>query len=105
VIRPDGFYNAQQRFGLYRWHIMDPVRFEKDLRVTIQALGWQSGGRYLPLKDDIATTAFCTRPNPRPVPGASGKDELEIHDRKSRPRAGDGECPQSPAESQAGGDQ
>ncbi|MGH7457282.1 MAG: glycoside hydrolase family 172 protein, partial [bacterium] len=33
VIRPDGLYNSQQRFGLYRWHIMDPIRFEKDLRV------------------------------------------------------------------------
>ena len=29
---------------------MDPIRFDKDLRVTIQALGWQQGGRYLPLR-------------------------------------------------------
>jgi hypothetical protein len=35
VIRPDGLYQAQQRFSLYRWHIMDPIRFERDLRVTI----------------------------------------------------------------------
>ena len=28
VIRPDGTYQSQQRFGLYRWHIMDPIRFE-----------------------------------------------------------------------------
>ena len=49
VIRPDGLYDSQQRFGLYRWHIMDPVRFEQDLKVTIQALGWRSGGRYLAL--------------------------------------------------------
>ena len=32
VIRPDGIYRSQQRFGLYRWHIMDPIRFEMDLR-------------------------------------------------------------------------
>jgi hypothetical protein len=32
---------------MYRWHITDPIRFEQDLRVTIQALGWRSGGRYL----------------------------------------------------------
>ena len=25
-------------------HIMDPIRFEQDLRVTIQALGWRKGG-------------------------------------------------------------
>ena len=24
VIRPDGVYQSQQRFGLYRWHITDP---------------------------------------------------------------------------------
>jgi len=42
VIKPDGLYQAQQRFGLYRWHIMDPIRFTDDLRVTIQALGWRS---------------------------------------------------------------
>ena len=29
VIRPDGLYRSQQRFGLYRWHIMDPIRFEQ----------------------------------------------------------------------------
>ena len=28
------------------------------LRVDVQALGWRSGGRYLPLQDDIASTAF-----------------------------------------------
>lgn len=35
VIRPDGTYRANQRFGMYRWHITDPIRFEKDLKVTI----------------------------------------------------------------------
>ncbi len=58
VIKPDGVFRSQQRFGMYRWHIMDPIRFEEDLRVTIQALGWRSGGRYLPLQDDIASVAF-----------------------------------------------
>jgi len=53
IIQPDGAYRSQTRFGMYRWHIMDPIRFEEDLRVTIQALGWRSGGRYLPLQDDI----------------------------------------------------
>ena len=58
VLRPDGLYQSQQRFGMYRWHIADPVRFENDLRVTIQALGWQEDGRYLPLQDDIASVAY-----------------------------------------------
>ena len=43
---------------MYRWHIPDPVRFERDLRVTIQALGWRTGPRYLPLQDDIASVAY-----------------------------------------------
>jgi hypothetical protein len=79
VIRPDGVYISQQRFGLYRWHIMDPVRFEQDLRVTIQALGWRSGGRYLPLQDDIASVAYWYQTLPTaPFPQLPSKDELEV---------------------------
>jgi D-arabinan exo alpha-(1,3)/(1,5)-arabinofuranosidase (non-reducing end) len=65
VIRPDGLYQSQHRFGLYRWHILDPIHFGSDVRVAIQALGWQSGGRYLPLHDDIASTAlfYLDRPS------------------------------------------
>lgn len=79
VIRPDGLYQSQQRFGLYRWHIMDPIRFEQDLRVTIQALGWRSGGRYLPLQDDIASVAYWyqTLP-PAAFPPLPDRDYLEI---------------------------
>lgn len=80
IIRPDGSYQAQQRFGLYRWHITDPIRFKKDLRVTIQALGWRSGGRYLPLKDDIASVAFWYQAEPHNTyPSLPEKDELEVN--------------------------
>ena len=79
VIRGDGHYDVQQRFGLYRWHIMDPVRFEKDLKVTIQALGWRSGGRYLPLQDDIASVAYWYQAEPHAkFPKLPDKDGLEI---------------------------
>ena len=79
VIRGDGHYQVQQRFGLYRWHIMDPVRFEKDLKVTIQALGWRSGGRYLPLEDDISSVAYWYQQEPHaPFPKLPDKDSLEI---------------------------
>jgi hypothetical protein len=79
VIRPDGHYESQQRFGLYRWHIMDPIRFDKDLKVTIEALGWQSGGRYLPLQDDISSVAFWYQSEPHaPFPKLPNKDYLEI---------------------------
>ncbi len=79
VIRPDGLYDSQQRFGLYRWHIMDPVRFEKDLKITIQAIGWRSGGRYLPLQDDISSVGFWYQKEPHaPFPKLPDKDYLEI---------------------------
>ncbi len=79
VIRPDGHYVANTRFGMYRWHIMDPIRFEQDLRVTIQALGWRSGGRYLPLQDDIASVVFWYQTLPSaPFPELPSRDYLEI---------------------------
>jgi len=79
VIRPDGLYDSQQRFGMYRWHIMDPVRFQQDLRVTIQALGWRSGHRYLPLQDDIASTVFWYQAEPHaPFPKLPNRDGLEV---------------------------
>jgi hypothetical protein len=64
VIRGDGHYNVMQRFGLYRWHIMDPVRFESDLKITIQDLGWHKGGRYLKQQSDIASTCFWYQAEP-----------------------------------------
>jgi hypothetical protein len=64
VIRPDGSYKSQQRFGLYRWHIMDPIRFEKDLKITIQDLGWRQGGRYLPQQSDISSVCFWYQTDP-----------------------------------------
>lgn len=79
VIRGDGMYLSSQRFGLYRWHVADPIRFEKDLKVTIQALGWRSGGRYLPLKDDIASVVFWYQTEPHaPFPKLPSRDELEV---------------------------
>jgi hypothetical protein len=80
VIRGDGHYNISQRFGMYRWHITDPIRFEKNLKVTIQALGWRSGGRYLPLQDDIASVVFWYQTEPHMVfPAIPSKDQLEVN--------------------------
>jgi hypothetical protein len=80
VLRPDGVYQSQQRFGMYRWHIPDPIRFEKDLRVTIQDLGWRHGGRYLPQQSDISTVSFWYQTEPHaPFPKLPTKDELEVN--------------------------
>ncbi len=83
VIIPDGLYRSQQRFGMYRWHITDPIRFKEDLRVTIQALGWRSAigeqRRYLPLQDDIASTVFWYQAEPHaPFPELPDADGLEV---------------------------
>jgi len=64
VIRGDGHYNVMQRFGLYRWHVLDPVRFDKDLKVTIQDLGWRKDGRYLAQKSDISSVCFWYQSEP-----------------------------------------
>ncbi|OJV44379.1 MAG: hypothetical protein BGO29_13705 [Bacteroidales bacterium 36-12] len=64
VIRPDGTYRSQQRFGLYRFHIVDPIRFDKNLKITMQDLGWRHGGRYLPQKSDIASVTFWYQTEP-----------------------------------------
>jgi hypothetical protein len=80
VIRPDGAYRSQQRFGLYRWHINDPVRFEKDLKITIQDLGWHQGGRYLPQQSDIASVCFWYQAHPHAIfPKLPSWQELEVN--------------------------
>jgi hypothetical protein len=81
VIKGDSHYGSQQRFGMYRFHITDPVRFEKSLKVTIQDLGWHSDmDRYLPLQDDIASTVFWYQQGPHtPFPKLPAKDQLEIN--------------------------
>ena len=80
VIRGDGHYNVVQRFGMYRWHIMDPVRFDKDLRITIQDLGWRQGGRYLAQKSDIASVCYWYQSDPHAkFPKMPGWRELEVY--------------------------
>jgi hypothetical protein len=80
VIRPSGDYKVTMRFGLYRWHIMDPVRFEKDLKITIQDLGWHHGGRYLAQHSDIASTCFWYQSDPHAsFPKIPGWRELEVN--------------------------
>jgi hypothetical protein len=79
IVRPNGVYDANMRFSLYRWHLSDPIRFHQDLKVTIQALGWRRDGRYLPLQDDIASVAFWYQTLPTaPFPALPPADALEI---------------------------
>ncbi|HEY4323892.1 MAG TPA: glycoside hydrolase family 172 protein [Mucilaginibacter sp.] len=80
VIKGDGHYEVAQRFGLYRWHIADPIRFEKDLKVTIQDIGWHHDGRYMPLQDDIASVVYWYQSEPHGAfPVFPSKDQLEVN--------------------------
>jgi hypothetical protein len=58
IIKPDGLYRAQTRFGMYRWHVPDPIAFRTGLGVTIQDLGWRPDGRYWARSDDMASVAY-----------------------------------------------
>jgi hypothetical protein len=79
VLRPDGMYQSQHRHAMYRWHIMDPVRFQKDLRVTIQALGWRGEGRFLPGQHDICSVAYWYQTLPTAAfPVLPNRNGLEI---------------------------
>ena len=86
VIQPDGMYQSSQRFGMYRWHIVDPVRFNKQLKVDIQCLGWRTdygtdfrNRRYLPRQDDLASTAFWYQTLPSaPLLPLADQNHLEV---------------------------
>jgi hypothetical protein len=84
VLRPDGLYRSQQRFGMYRWHVTDPIRFQQDLRVTLQGLGvggWHDGRRrFVPLQDDIASVAYWYQTLPtQPFPQLPDRERLEVN--------------------------
>ena len=75
----DGTYHSQRYFNMYRWHITDPIYFKENLKVTIQALGWRSGGRYLPLQDDISSVAYWYSDTlDDEYPEFPGYDDLEL---------------------------
>ncbi len=46
------------RLTMYRFHVLDPVFFSKKLKITLQALGWRSRTRYLPLQDDVSSVSY-----------------------------------------------
>ncbi len=75
------YKGEQRRFGQYRWHLTDPIRFKSDLRVIIQSIGWQSEGRYLPLQDDLGSVAYWYQTEPHAAfPALPEKDKLVIKD-------------------------
>jgi Protein of unknown function (DUF2961) len=80
VLPADKAYEPGQRFGLYRWHITDPVHFNKNLKVTLQALGWKTGGTYLQSDSDMSSVAFWYQKEPHQrFPELPSRDELDWH--------------------------
>ena len=66
------------RHSMYRFHLPDPIRFREALRVTIQALGWRDGGRYLPVRDDLCSVAYWYQGEPHAAfPPLGNRDALE----------------------------
>ena len=63
----DAFYNGQQRFLMYRFHVPDPIHFGEAFRMTLDNLGW-TGPRY----DDYTSVAYWYQTLPsaplRPLP-------------------------------------
>lgn len=51
------------KFSLYRWHLLDSIGFREDLKVTIQALGYNREG-YRPLQEDITSVAYWYQSEP-----------------------------------------
>jgi hypothetical protein len=79
AMEPESIYDNQRRFSMYRWHIMDPIYFARDIRVTIQDLGWSAPGKYLARRDDLSSVAYwyqnLSEPN---FPALPGREELRI---------------------------
>ncbi len=73
------------RATMYRWHIVDPIRFSRSLRFTFEHTGWMSADEtetgkvdgHVPREDDIATVAFWYQLGPtlprEPMPDLAGR--------------------------------
>jgi hypothetical protein len=59
----------------YRWHIKDPIYWKKDVRITIQQIGWsqqvndKTGSGLYERQDDWSCASFWYEPIPsEPLP-------------------------------------
>ena len=71
-IKPGGLYEIQQRFSMYRWHFPDPIRFYKNIKVTVQDLGWQQNefgkwDKYMQREDDFISVAYFYLDSPQGI--------------------------------------
>ncbi len=59
----DKIVDLMPKHGLYRWHIMDPIIFENDLRVTIQQIGHDMRELF-ERTDDISSVGYWYQVDP-----------------------------------------
>jgi len=79
VTEPDNLYDCQQKFSMNRWHIMDPIYFSQDIRITTQDLGWAAYGKYLARRDDLSSVAYWYKNlSELNFPKLPGRDELAL---------------------------
>jgi hypothetical protein len=82
VLAPDADHKYE-RYSMYRWHIMEPIRFEKDLRITIQDLGWKEHGIYLAQQSDITSVVYWYQAEPHaPFPPLPSAQEITAKTRQ-----------------------
>jgi hypothetical protein len=70
-------------FSMYRWHLPDPIAWEKDCRITIQQIGWsldisiKTGSGLYERQDDWSCATFWYEPEPSaplpPMPDAAAR--------------------------------
>lgn len=72
--RSNSVYNTQPRFMGYRWHLPDPIIFEKNFRMTLQNM-WMPEGVHTGRRDDFASVAYWYQTLPssplKPLPSAA----------------------------------
>ena len=54
-----------RKYSMYRWHMLDPIGFKEDLKVTIQTLGWYPNRyRYRPIPIAIGSVSYWYQSEP-----------------------------------------
>jgi hypothetical protein len=67
--------NEKNFVSMYRWHLPDPVAWQKDCRITIQQIAWKGG--LAETQDDWSCATFWYEPTPSaqlpPMPDAKAR--------------------------------
>ncbi len=59
-----GNSSGTRRYSLYRWHLYDSIGFFRDIRVTVDTLGWWRKPGLRPLEEEISSVAYWYQKEP-----------------------------------------